>query len=342
MMDTLAGWTADFIVNAAWQIPTIAVISYAALRVMGRPHPRVEHLVWTAALVASVALPAWAATQPGGSGSPALLVESPWLAAELLGLAFLASLALGAFSFARSWSYVRRLRRLPALADPSDEMLQVAESCAQALAITTPQVKICDVQGPATIGVTHPVVLLPQDFSSQEDGAVLRAAIGHEAAHIARKDYLVNLLAELLSIAIGAHPVTYWIKRHLKASREKACDAVVADRVLSSRDYARSVLSLAAANGAGREVRLAPGVLDGGDLASRLRALLDRRTYATSLASRVVLLVAAAALLVVGWNSAHWLRPKMPEFSPAVPKAPPPPPKELKRRLSDANPNTQQ
>lgn len=338
-MEAFADWTAVFIVNAAWQIPTIAVASFAALRLIGRPHPQVEHTIWISALAASVVLPAWAASRAVGGRSAQVTVDAPWLAAELLGFAFWASVAVGVFLFVRSWNHVRWLKRLPAEAAPSDRLLQITEGCARALVIPTPQLKICDVPAPATVGGARPVVLLPRSFAAQRGEAMLRAAVAHEAAHIARKDFRVNFWIELLSIAVAAHPVTHWMKTRLKASREKACDAVVAERVLNSREYARSVLHLAASLGAKGEVRLAPGVLDGGDLASRMRSLLDRRAYATSMASRCVLALTAAAFLLTGWHSAQWLRPRMPELSLVPPKPPPPPPspREIKRRLSNAN-----
>ena len=343
-MEAFAEWTADFVVNAAWQIPVIAVASYAALRLLGRPHPQLEHTVWLGALATSVAMPAWAASRAIGGHPVEVVVDAPWIAAEFLGYAFWAGTAVGVSPFVRSWNHVRWLRALPIVGTPSDRLLQINEACSRELAIRTPQIKICDVPSPAMVGSVNPVILLPRSFAAERDDRILRAAVGHEAAHIARKDFRTNFWTELMSIAIAAHPVTHWMKTRLKASREKACDAVVIERVLNPQDYARSVLHLAVSLGGKSELRLAPGVLDGGAVASRMRALLDRRAYATSIAGRCVLVLVAVAFLLTGWHSAHWLRPGMPEVSLAPPKPPPPPPspREIKRRLSIANQQNRQ
>ncbi len=336
MMEAFVDWTAVFVVNAAWQIPVIAAASFAALRLIRRPHPQTEYMLWVGALAASVALPAWAASRVAGGRSAQVSVDAPWIAAELLVFAFWGSIAMGVCLFLRSWNHVRVLRRLPLAAAPSDTLLKIAEISASALAIPRPEVKICDVPAPATVGSKRPIVLLPRSFALERDEAVLSAAVAHEVAHISRRDFRFNFWLELLATVVAAHPVTQWIKTRLKASREKACDAVVAERILNSQEYARSVMTLVSSLGNNTQARLAPGVLDAGDLTSRIRALLDRRAYATAMANRCGFALATAALLLTGWFSAQWLRPRMPDppvslASPEPPPPPAPPPRVMKR-----------
>ena len=334
MMEALVDWTAVFVVNAAWQIPVIAVASFAALRLIRRPHPQTEYMLWIGALAASVVLPAWAASRVAGGAAARVSVDAPWIAAELLVFSFWGSVAIAACLFLRSWNHVRVLRRLPAAAAPSDTLLKIAEISANALAIPRPEVKICDVPAPATVGSRRPIVLLPRSFALERDEAILSAAVAHEEAHISRQDFRFNFWLELLSTAVAAHPVTHWIKTRLRASREKACDAIVAERILNSQEYARSIMTLASSLGAKTQVRLAPGVLDAGDLTSRIKALLDRRARATTIANRRGFVLAAATCLLTGLFSAQWVRPRMPDLSFASPKPPPPPlpPSRLMKR----------
>src|SRR5215213_10502773 len=61
-------------------------------------------------------------------------------------------------------------------------------------------------------------------------------------AHVSRRDFLTNLLCELISLPISFHPLTYFVKRELDRTRELACDELVTQRVLAPKAYARSLL----------------------------------------------------------------------------------------------------
>ena len=58
-METISDYATTFLLNAAWQIAVIAVVAAACARPMRRAPARYQHLLWVAALVASLGLPAW-------------------------------------------------------------------------------------------------------------------------------------------------------------------------------------------------------------------------------------------------------------------------------------------
>src|SRR6185503_3730552 len=95
---------------------------------------------------------------------------------------------------------------------------------------------------PYTLGARRPLIVLPDAYCSTVDDAKLLSVIGHEMAHVARRDFLSNLICELIALPISFHPLTYLLKREIDRSRELACDELVTRRVLAPKVYARSLL----------------------------------------------------------------------------------------------------
>ncbi len=52
-------------------------------------------------------------------------------------------------------------------------------------------------------------------------------AIGHESAHIARRDFALNVLLELLSIPVSFYPAAWLMRRRIVQAREMPCDELV-------------------------------------------------------------------------------------------------------------------
>jgi len=140
-------------------------------------------------------------------------------------------------------------------------------------------------------------VIVPDALLDETSPDVLTSALGHEAAHAARHDFVVNLLCELLYIPISFNPVA-WILRHgIRRSRELACDELVAARLLDPRAYARSILSLAVAMRNPARPGYVLGVFDGDILEERIRRLMQRRRFNRPLA-RIALAAGLSALAV--------------------------------------------
>jgi TonB family protein len=129
------------------------------------------------------------------------------------------------------------------------------------------------VSGPITAGGT---IILPESLLAELSDDVLTTAIGHEMAHIARRDFACNLLYELLHLPVSFHPAAWLIRRGIERTREMTCDELVTHRLLDAGVYARSIMSIAAGMTALPQPGYTLGVFDGDILEERIRRLVER------------------------------------------------------------------
>jgi hypothetical protein len=154
-----------------------------------------------------------------------------------------------------------------------------------------------DLAGPVTVGAWRPRVLLPSRFFDSASPDETASALGHELAHVRRRDCTVNLLCETLLLPIAFHPAVRLVRRRLSESREMACDEAVVDGLVRPRAYARSLLSLAAAGAGLPRPSTTLGVLDAHTLEVRMKSILDHRPRVGLPTARALL---GAALLLLG------------------------------------------
>ena len=105
-----------------------------------------------------------------------------------------------------------------------------------------------ELSGPVTAGRT---IIVPGTLVQETSEDVLTTAIGHEMAHIARRDFYWNLLYELLLLPLSFHPIAWLMRAEIGRTRELACDELVTLRLMDASTYARSVMSIAASMVAG-------------------------------------------------------------------------------------------
>jgi WD40 repeat protein/beta-lactamase regulating signal transducer with metallopeptidase domain len=111
---------------------------------------------------------------------------------------------------------------------------------------------------PLTLGLLRPVILLPigrRDWSNAQRELIL----GHELAHVRRRDFLAGLVAELVQCLCWFHPLVRWLADRLRLEQEFAADASVASAVSDSTEYVRCLARLALEHGRGRS-SLAPAL----------------------------------------------------------------------------------
>ncbi len=127
------------------------------------------------------------------------------------------------------------------------------------------------VQTPLTWGIRRSVILLPAALLTG-DRTVCDSALRHEQAHIARWDWMWNLLAELVCAFCWFQPGAWWLRSRMRLESERACD----DRVLLSGvagpDYAAHLLEIV------RSVypnEVAPAMAQSGEMEERMRHILD-------------------------------------------------------------------
>ena len=151
----------------------------------------------------------------------------------------------------------------------------------------------CLAEVPVVIGYWRPVILTPVGMLAGMSALQVEAILLHELAHIARRDYLINLLQTLAEGFLFYHPAIWWISGVIRAEREKCCDDAVVAASGDAAEYAAALTALERARWAANPAALAA---TGGKLVTRIRRLLypnQRFALAPFLSAAVFALVAA-------------------------------------------------
>lgn len=310
-----------FLLNALWQVPAVVLAASLGERLLRRGPARLRHALWLAALASCVLLPAaslipeappafppvseipFEAPAAAGDPRPVSGFEMPEVPPDLSGavaLLYGVFLAAGAFRLGRSWWKARRLARTASPAVLSEEAAAIARRCREAFGLAEIDLRVSGrVAGPVTLGALRPVVLLPPAFLAESTADELTSALGHEMAHVRRRDYALHLAGEALLVPVSFHPAVRRLRRRLAETREMACDEAVVERLIGARAYARSLLSVAAAIAGLPRPALTLGVYQG-DAADTLEERMKRLTDPRSrLGARLALASLALALLLL-------------------------------------------
>jgi beta-lactamase regulating signal transducer with metallopeptidase domain len=297
-----------FLLNALWQVPLAAAVAALVCRLLRDGPALHRHAVWVAALIAAVLLPAAslrphqlsspfrvdaielpAPILPGVAATPAPAipvpasvtrsVSFPRIGANVLGILYLLFLAMRLARFGWAWIRTVRLRRSAVAPVLLPVLESVWQRCCSVFSIRNVELRASErVPSPVTTGSWRKTVILPDALLTESSEAVLTTAIGHEAAHIARHDFALNLLYELLFIPISFHPAAWIIRRGIEGSREMSCDELVTRKLLDPDVYAESMIAIAARMTGLASPGCTLGVFGGDGLEERIRRLLDRRT----------------------------------------------------------------
>jgi beta-lactamase regulating signal transducer with metallopeptidase domain len=150
-----------------------------------------------------------------------------------------------------------------------------------------------DVEGPITAGFLHPVIVLPTSFPDKLTAEELEHVLLHEQAHIARRDQWANLLARIVGVFFGLHPVAAFALHRIERERERACDDWVVAATGDARPYAASLTRVFELTRRGSQPDLASGFM-GSRLGGRIEELLTqgrRFTRSTSIAVLAAIVV---------------------------------------------------
>jgi beta-lactamase regulating signal transducer with metallopeptidase domain len=156
----------------------------------------------------------------------------------------------------------------------------------------------------ATWGLRPPKVILPRAARDWPEDR-LRIVLGHELAHIRRRDWLMHLAAELLRSAYWFNPLVWIACRRLVQDSEQACDDAVLGLGIEGPDYATHLLDLARAFKQSRTtVFPAPAMARPSSLERRIRAMLNTHLVRTPLTraagAATALALAAVTILLAG------------------------------------------
>lgn len=199
-----------------------------------------------------------------------------------------------------AWRRARSLKRSDCLIELPEHVRTTVSECQTVLG--TRRVRILcstSVPVPIAVGCFNPVIILPEHLLRETDRGVLTAAIGHELVHVLRRDYLLNLIYELISLPLSFHPATALVKRRIRGTRELSCDELVAEKLLDAAVYARSLVHLAgsAVNLSRPGATITVGIADADILEERVMTILRRPKINTR--RRNLLLVTATLFFLV-------------------------------------------
>ena len=328
-METLNRALLTFLLNSVWQVALMAAAAWIASLLLRNNPASHRHAVWTIALLASLALPLASLQSRGGNlGASHLVPAVPQLDTQApsapvapraatpyappprrnfevgritAGVLTAAWLLFLCFRIARlSVRALRtsRLRRESELSGGSPLLCAVWQRAETEFGLHGIELRIsATIRGPVMTGVWRKTIILPASLAEQGSEAMLLTSIGHEMAHIARHDFPLSLLAELVWLPLAFHPAAWLIYREIARTRELATDELVTRRLIDPDSYARSILSIA------RQMSMMPrpgftlGVFDGGILEERIERLTER-PLVTLKRARLLLASGLSALAV--------------------------------------------
>jgi TonB family protein len=205
-----------------------------------------------------------------------------------------ASLSLLLFALAR----LRRIAaRALAVTDP--RWLAIAARVARDYGVARPIALLQSTQPTllVTWGLRRPKVILPAVAPDWSDDR-MHVVLAHEFAHIARGDWALQMLGELLRSIYWFNPLLWLACRRLRQESEHACDDAVLTRGIAGTDYATHLLDLARALRHHGPWLPAPAMASPSTLQRRIRVMLDTTHNRHALTRRARTLTAGAVVAV--------------------------------------------
>jgi len=240
---------------AAYAIQLTAVVGVALIAtwLLGHRVPRMSLRFWQAVMAIALLVP-FAQPERGDDLLRILVQSAPIAAATTAGASLnptgidpavilivilatgivlrLSWLALGMF----------RLRGIVANAATDASLEQDGVELAQSLG-THAAIRISDdIEGPATVGVRKPVILVPRSVLHMGP-AVRRAILCHELLHVKRRDWLFTIAEETWCAMLWFHPAARVIASRLSLAREMMVDELTILTTRDRRAYAEALLA---------------------------------------------------------------------------------------------------
>ncbi|MGC2184224.1 MAG: M56 family metallopeptidase [Terriglobales bacterium] len=322
-MSDIRQWGTTFLLNGIWQITAITILAFVSAKLLSRMPSRYAHRVWVLALLACLVIPLATVLiqHSAGTNVAAETVEShlgvspnssarglsiplhslsrsisvPPLFSRVLLWIFAALLLYATARLVWILYGTHSIRRRAYEREVPKPLLQVAERCLQAFELRAVPILCSDeLTIPSTVGFRRPVLLLPENFFANElTEDDLFSVLSHEFAHVRRHDFILNLLYEIVHVAVCFHPFTAFIRSRIGHTRELACDEMAARMLPSGAHYARSLLHLAQSvlSGGQSQSTYALGLFDTNTLEERIVNILKTTTASTKWARTVRILV---------------------------------------------------
>ncbi len=319
----------NVLLNAVWQIALIAALASLGAWLLRSSSARYRHWLWVSALCLALLVPAATSIRayfelatpitneaisvgepfqprslnPTTTSTRDLLPSVVQLNTDLVLILislYGVFLLYRTFKFIQAWQTTRIIKRNALDLEADEDIADIINKCESDLATRRIRVMRSEtLPVPVTMGFAQPVVIVPDALLREGNTELLTSAIGHEFIHVARNDYLLNFIYELLYLPISFHPAAALLRRRIKQTRELCCDELVAARILNAEDYARSLLRLAGSAPSLRRLSVTTtvGIADADILEARIMSLLTKPKMTTRW--KKTLLFAVSLLLLV-------------------------------------------
>jgi hypothetical protein len=96
---------------------------------------------------------------------------------------------------------------------------------------------------PVAVGWLKPVILVPVGMLAQLSADQIESILLHELAHISRRDYLVNLVQNVVDTLFFFNPALLWVSSLIRTERENCCDDVAIRETRSRRQLIEALVS---------------------------------------------------------------------------------------------------
>ena len=318
------------ILDSAARSTILAIVLFAALRLLRVRSPHVEMTVWTALLVGALAMPLLVAlsplTLPRGAIPWAETARAP---APTTGATAAQSEDEDGAPAARAPSASAPPARAPAHFETSRAALDWRGAATAAYLVVAaalfariafglflmerrrrrarPLRESCvgesdirvsaEVSAPLTFGRT---ILLPTEWESWS-GPQLRAVLAHERSHLAAGDFYVQALAGAHRAIFWPSPLSWWLTRRLAALAETISDNAAIEATGDRASYASILIAIASR---ARPAPMGVAMARRADVARRIDVILKEAKMARPLGwkakSMIALALAPALALAAG------------------------------------------
>jgi TonB family protein len=214
----------------------------------------------------------------------------PWIWAAGAGM----SLLLMAVGFIRLWSLARTSQLVE-----SGPWRSISGQLAREYGVAAP--RILHSHHPAllvTWGIRRARIILPASAPHWTEERI-RIVLAHEMAHIRRRDWAVQMAAEIVRCIYWFNPIVWIACARLRQHSEEACDDIVLREGIQGPEYAEHLLELARMFKRHRTAWLAaPAIARPSGLERRIAAMLDSGINRSPLTAVRRVMIAAALVAI--------------------------------------------
>jgi TonB family protein len=236
----------------AIQLAAVVSVALAALWILRLRVPRMSLRFWQAMMLIALLLPL--AQPQRGDDLLQLIVQSDAVASATQAGASLTSQGVDAAAVVVTilaagivlrlvWLGIGllRLRSMVNNAVPEPSLDRNGD-LSRLIGVTAALMISDDLEGPATVGVRRPVILVPRAVLRMP-AAVQRAILCHELIHVKRRDWLHTIVEEVWCAVLWFHPAARLIASRLSLARETVVDELTILITRDRRAYAEALLA---------------------------------------------------------------------------------------------------